>query len=362
MTPALDILVAQVQAAAQNKTPLRIRAGGSKDFYGNHCVGQILDPRAHRGIVSYEPSELVITARCGTSLAELQRTLAEQRQMLGFEPPHFGAQASVGGMVAAGLSGPRRAATPGGGSVRDFVLGAQLLNGRGEVLTFGGQVMKNVAGYDVARLLAGSLGTLGLILEVSLKVVPRPEIELTLHFALSEMRAIRTLNQWAAQPWPISATLWHQGVLHVRLSGTAAAVDVARTALGGETLTEAEAGSLWAEVREHRHTFFLDDATSGSRRSVWRLSMPSITPSLDLGPTLIEWNGALRWIRSDMPAEKLRTRVTAAGGHATLFRSHAPHHNAFHPLDPVVAKLHQRLKAEFDPQHIFNPGRMYAHF
>ncbi len=200
----------------------------------------------------------------------------------------------------------------------------------------------------------------------SLKVLPYPEVEQTLHLPMHEMRAIRTLNQWATQPWPISATLWHNGALHVRLSGTPAAVEAAHAALGseegGEALDEAAAGALWAQVREHRHAFFLDDAPSGSHRSVWRLSVPSITPCLDLGPTLIEWGGALRWIRSDMPVEKLRARVTAAGGHATLFRSHAPHHNAFHPLDPVVAKLHQRLKAEFDPQQIFNHGRMYAHF
>ncbi len=352
MTDTLLPLISQVRAAAQAHTPLRIRAGGTKDFYGNPTHGEILDPRGHTGIVNYEPSELVITARCGTPLADIEAALAANQQMLGFEPPHFGAHATLGGTVAAGLAGPQRAATLGGGAVRDFVLGAQLLTAKGDVLRFGGQVMKNVAGYDMARLLTGSLGTLGVILEVSLKVLPCPRVEETLCLHLHQTRAIQRLNAWAGQPWPISATLWHEGVLHVRLSGSEAAVSEARTTIGGDIV---DGTALWTEVREHTHPFF-----SHSELPMWRLSVPSITPPLDLGPTLIEWGGALRWIHSNAHDKILRTRVSAAGGHATLFRNRQSNDNAFHPLEPALAKIHHRLKTEFDPHGIFNRGRMYA--
>lgn len=350
MTDALDQLVDQVFSAAQTHTRLCIRAGGTKEFYGNAMVGQPLDPRGYAGVVSYEPTELVVTARCGTLLAELEATLAAHGQMLGFEPPHFGANATVGGMVAAGLSGPRRASTIGGGAVRDFVLGVKLLTARGDVLTFGGQVMKNVAGYDVARLLAGSLGTLGVILEVSLKVVPRPVAEQTLRITANESTAVRLVNAWAGQPWPVSATTWHDGVLHARLSGSEASVREARVALGGDAADDA----LWPSVREQTHRFFAGDVP------LWRLSIPSITPRLELGPTLIEWGGALRWVRTDLPASKVRQRASAAGGHATLFRGSDRSGGVFQPLDPVIDKIHRRLKAEFDPHGVFNHGRMYA--
>lgn len=353
MTDALDELVDRVFAAAQARTPLAIRAGGSKDFYGNACEGEVLDPRPYAGIVSYEPTELVITARCGTPLADVEAALADKGQMFGFEPPHFGPTATIGGMVAAGLSGPRRAATVGGGAVRDFMLGATLLSARGDVLRFGGQVMKNVAGYDVARLLAGSLGTLGVILEVSCKVVPRPLAEQTIRFALNESAAIKGVNTWAGQPWPISATLWHDGVLHVRLSGSAAGVRESRAALGGEEISGV---GLWSAVREQTHAFF----ASADGGALWRLSVPSTTPPLDLGPTLIEWGGALRWVRSDAPAASVRARARAAGGHATLFRGGERAGGAFQPLDPAIGKIHARLKAEFDPHGIFNRGRMYS--
>jgi glycolate oxidase FAD binding subunit len=356
MPDALDQLVDQVFAAAQTRRPLVIRAGGTKDFYGNACAGERLDPRGYAGIVSYEPTELVLTARCGTPLAELEAALADQGQMLGFEPPHFindaTTGATFGGMLAAGLSGPRRAATIGGGSVRDFVLGAKLLSARGEVLSFGGQVMKNVAGYDVPRLLVGSLGTLGLILEGSVKVVPRPVAERTIRLAANESAAIRLVNTWAGQPWPISATVWHDGVLHARLSGSEAGVREGAAALGGEAGDDA----LWAATREHTHPFFSGNAP------LWRVSVPSTTPPLELGATLIEWGGALRWVRSELPAAKVRERARAAGGHATLFRAGDRSAGAFQPLDPVLDKIHRRLKAEFDPHGIFNRGRMYAEF
>jgi glycolate oxidase FAD binding subunit len=333
--------------------PLRLRGGGTKDWHGRAPRGDLLDTRAWRGIVSYEPTELVITARCGTPLAELEAALAEQNQMLAFEPPHFGAGATVGGMVAAGLSGPRRQAV---GAVRDFVLGAVLMNGRGETLHFGGQVMKNVAGYDVSRLLAGSLGTLGLILEVSLKVLPRPFEETTLRFALSQQDAIKQLNDWGGQPLPISASAWHDGMLSLRLSGASAALKGARARLGGEE--DAAAAGLWQDLREQRHPFF----AGAAGRSLWRLSLPTTAKAIDLpGAQLIEWGGAQRWLISDADAAAIRAAAAKAGGHATLFRA-AHREDVFHPLQPAVAAIHRRLKDAFDPAGIFNPGRMYPDY
>lgn len=347
---ALRELTVRVREAAETRTPLMIRAGGSKDFYGNASKGEVLDPRGHAGIVAYEPTELVVTARCGTPLAELEAVLDAHGQMLAFEPPHFGPAATVGGCVAAGLSGPRRATA---GAVRDFVLGAKLLNGRAEVLSFGGTVMKNVAGYDVSRLLAGSLGTLGVIMEVSLKVLPKPAAEATLRFEMAEATAIRRMNQWAALPWPISATAWQGGVLHLRLSGAQAAVNSARTRLGGEPVDDAH----WQSLREHTDPLF------SGQEPLWRLSLPSTAEPLALqGAQLIEWGGSQRWLRSGLPAPEIRSRALALGGHATLFRGGDRSGEVFTPLAPPVLAIHQRLKAEFDPAGIFNHGRLYAEF
>lgn len=340
-------------SAASGERPLCIRGGGSKDWYGGAPRGDLLDTRAYRGIVAYDPTELVITARSGTPLAEIDAVLAEKNQMLAFEPPHFGAGATVGGMVAAGLSGPRRAAV---GALRDFVLGAVLMNHRGEVLHFGGQVMKNVAGYDVSRVLAGSLGTLGLLLEVSLKVLPRPFEETTLRFDMPQADAIRVLNEWGGQPLPISGSVWLDGVLAVRLSGAAPALRGARTRMGGEEV--ADAGGFWHSLREQQHSFFEPMADA----SLWRLSVPSVTAPLELtGSQLIEWGGAQRWLHSAAPAAALRAAAATAGGHATLFRAgvaHAARDAVFHPLSPAVAGIQRRLKQAFDPAGIFNPGRL----
>lgn len=340
----------QVLAAVRERRLLRIRGGGSKDWYGGALEGDVLDTRAHAGIVDYEPTELVITARCGTPLAEIEAALAERGQMLAFEPPHFGAHATIGGAVASGLSGPRRA---NAGAVRDFVLGAQLLDGKGDILNFGGRVMKNVAGYDVARLLAGSLGTLGVLLEVSVKVLPRTVSETTLRFAMDEAQAIRKLNEWGGRPLPISASCWHDGVLALRLSGARAAVEDARRTLGGEVVPDC--APFWASLREQRHAFFDGDMP------VWRLSLPTTAVALDLGPQLIEWGGAQRWLRAPGDAgtaQRIRGAAVAAGGHATLFRGGDKAVGVFQPLAPAVARIHERLKAGFDPAGIFNRGRM----
>ncbi|HEU4817358.1 glycolate oxidase subunit GlcE [Janthinobacterium sp.] len=346
----------QILAASAAGKPLRLRGGGTKDWYGQQFDGAVLDTRAYAGIIDYEPTELVITARCGTPLADIEAALAARNQMLAFEPPHFGAGATVGGVVASALSGPRRASA---GALRDFVLGAVLMDGHGERLAFGGQVMKNVAGYDVSRLLAGSLGTLGLILEVSLKVLPLPLREATLRVACAEIAALRLLNEWAGQPLPISGSCWHDGVLTVRLSGAEAAVSAALHALGGEVLAPEDAAAFWLSVREQTHAFF---AGAGS---LWRLSLPPHASAVIVkGRQLIEWGGAQRWLKLDADADAagaqdIRQAVAAAGGHATLFRGGDKAVGVFHPLAPAVEKIHQRLRQAFDPAGIFNPHRMY---
>ncbi len=346
-------LISAVQGAYEARTPLRIRGGGSKDFYGGLLVGELLDVAAYRGIVAYEPTELYITARCGTPLAELEAALAEQGQMLACEPPHFSG-ATVGGAVAAGLSGPRRQQA---GALRDFLLGVQLIDGSGQLLNFGGQVMKNVAGYDVSRFIAGSLGTVGLIAEVTLKVLPRPVAEQTLVFDYAADEAISRLNRWGQQPLPISASCWADGRLYVRLSGAAAAVDAASRQLAGELAVDAE--KLWISVREQQHAAFAGDC-------LWRLAVPSTAAPLALaGLRAIEWGGALRWYEDADNAGEVRAQAQAAGGHAVLYRapeSRRCRDGVFAPLSPALLALHRRLKKAFDPRGILNPGRLYAEF
>lgn len=345
----------QIRAAAKDGGRLCIRGHGSKDFYGGPLAGEPLDATQYAGITSYEPTELVLTARCGTPLQEIEDVLAARGQMLAFEPPHFGPGATLGGCVASGLAGPRRAAN--GlyyGAVRDFVLGCSLMDGRGDAMRFGGQVMKNVAGYDVSRLLVGSMGTLGLILEASLKVLPVPVAAGTLRFALGEGEALARLNQWAARPLPVTASAWCTGELTVRLEGAAAAVEAARAGLGGEFIDAAQAGPFWQGLREHSNPFF---AQSGA---LWRLSLPSTAGPVSLpGQQFIEWGGALRWWQTDAEAVTVRAIARAAGGHATLFRGGDRAAGVFTPLDPVIARLHRNLKAAFDPAGVFNHARLY---
>lgn len=368
---ALQALAERIREARATRAPLCIRGGGTKNFYGGVPQGEPLDTRALAGISSYEPSELVVTVRAGTPLAELEAALAEQGQWLPFEPPRFGAGGdplgpadpalrggTVGGMVAAGLAGPARAAA---GGVRDYVLGATLLNGRGELLSFGGQVMKNVAGYDLARVLAGSMGVLGLICEVSLKVLPVPPARATLRFEMDEARALQQLNAWGGQPLPLSASAWWDGTLVLRLAGARAAVAAAQARLGGEAVEPALADTFWAGLRDHRDEFFAAAARAvDGGATLWRLSLPPTAPPLQLSDQqLIEWGGAQRWLCSALPAATVRDAAASVGGHATLFRGHDKRAGVFAPLHAPLDRIHRQLKQAFDPDNVFNPGRLY---
>lgn len=347
----------RVQQAAAGKAPLVIHGGNSKSFYGGTMVGDALAMRDYTGIIDYEPKELVLTVRAGTPLVEIEAAMAGENQMLPFEPPQFGPQnvagtdgtaATIGGTVATGLSGPRRPYT---GAVRDFVLGTRIINGKGEDLRFGGRVIKNVAGYDVSRLMTGAMGTLGLLLDLSFKVLPKPADEITLRFELNEATAIQRFNEWAGKPLPISATSWRDGVAMLRLSGAAAGVKAAREKLGGEVVPNA--GVFWGELRDHRAAFFQPT------EPLWRLSVPSTCKALDLNmPQWIEWGGALRWVRGAADATALRAKVATIGGHVTLFRNGDKSAGVFQPLPPMLARIHRNLKSAFDPENILNRGRM----
>ncbi len=353
----LDRLQGEVRAARADRVALDIRGGGTKAFYGGVPQGRPLELKPLAGISSYEPSELVVTARAGTPLAELEAALAEKHQCLPFEPPRFGSEGTVGGMVAAGLAGPARASV---GGVRDYVLGATVLNGRAEILSFGGQVMKNVAGYDVSRTLAGSMGTLGVICEVSLKVLPVPPSTMTLRLELEQGAAIRRVNEMGGQPLPLSASAWWDGMLVLRFSGASAAVRSAVDKIGGELIAEPTAAAFWQGLRDHRDEFFIGAAKAvEAGAALWRLSVPATTPPLKLsGEQLLEWGGAQRWICTTAPAAHLREVAAAAGGHAVLFRGHDKSAGAFAPLKPAVERIQRALMKSFDPDGIFNRGRL----
>jgi len=359
MQEIIDQFSGIICKAAESSHSLQITGGGSKAFYGEPLRGQakaldVLDVTAYRGIVDYEPTELVITARAGTPLIEIESLLRENGQMLAFEPPHFADTTTLGGCVATGLSGPRRAAA---GGVRDFVLGVRMLDGRGNDLQFGGRVMKNVAGYDVSRLMAGSMGTLGVMLEVSLKVLPIPVCEETLSLEVNATNAIEQMNLWAGKPLPVSATCHIDRRLFVRLSGADSAVRAAQQKLGGEAVVDG--AHFWQSIREQTHDFFAPEA------QFWRLSVKSTSPELPLpGQQLMEWNGALRWLHCPDAAayDSIRQTANKAGGHATLFRGRIPGVPVFQPLNPALMRIHQRLKQQFDPAGILNPGRLYPAF
>ena len=346
---ASQSLCAQIRDAYEARRALRIEGNGSKAFYGRATTGESLDVTTHCGIVRYEPTELVVTARAGTPVAEIEAALAEHGQMLAFEPPSFAAAATIGGAVASGLGGPRR---PWGGAPRDLLLGTSLIDGQGRRLRFGGEVMKNVAGYDVSRLMAGALGTLGVLLEVSIKVLPAPAVERSLVLSLNRDRALHLMRELARQPAPLSAACHVEDRLYVRLSGNASSVAAWEKQIGGD----GGAGSdFWRALRDHRLPFF------DNPRPLWRLSLAPATPRLDCEhEVLTDWAGAQRWVYTRCAAAELRAEVAKSEGHAILFRHGNDEMSVFHPLDPVRARIHRGLKQRFDPVGILNPGRMYA--
>jgi glycolate oxidase FAD binding subunit len=357
-------LAERVRQAGAAKAKLRIQGGGSKAFMAGASDAAALDLRAYSGIVDYAPSELVITARAGTPLVEIERVLAERGQCLPFDPPRFGDPAgrlagTVGGMVAAGLAGPGRASQ---GGVRDYVLGALLLDGRGELLHFGGQVMKNVAGYDVSRLLAGSWGVLGAVCEVSLKVLPVPPATLTLRFDMRQGEALEHLHAWAGQPLPLNASVWWRDTLAVRLRGAQAAVAAAVRRIGGEVIPDGLASAFWEGLRDQRDEFFIEarHAIEREGRALWRLSLPPTTPVLpSFDDTLIEWGGAQRWVVAAPDDTLVTHRAVRAGGSAQRVRGGPAGEGAGYPspLAPALLDIHRRLRETFDPHGVFVPGR-----
>lgn len=350
MSPETDYsaLCERVREASDRKLALNICAGNSKSFYGNTPQGEVLDVSTNSGILHYEPSELVITARAGTKLSELEHTLGQYNQMLAFEPPHFGENATLGGTIACGLSGPRR---PFAGAARDFVLGCKIINGRAGVATFGGEVMKNVAGYDVARLMTGAMGTLGILLEVSLKVLPRPVTEITLAYEMNARQAQDAMTRWQRKTGPLSGACHFDNTLYMRLSGTEQAVSACHTAMGGDLVKNG--ARLWHELNEHELRFFKDD------RPLWRVSVAPHSRTFDVsGDTLLDWGGAQRWILQD--SDDIRKQAEHHGGHATLFRGRSNNENTFHPLPENMMQLQRRIKQAFDPAGVFNPGRLYS--
>jgi len=346
----------RIRHAAATGTALRIVGRGTKDFYGQELRGEPFVTLDHAGIVDYDPTELVITARCGTPLVEIEHALRDAGQMLGFEPPQFGRAATLGGCVAAGLSGPRR---PYAGAVRDLLLGVRLLDGRGDDLSFGGRVMKNVAGFDVSRLVAGSLGTLGVVLEVSLKCQPLPRVEASRVLELTSDLATARMNEWGAKPMPVSATCYYEGRLYVRFGGAQSAVAAAVREVGGTALPEADA--FWCSLREQQHAFFAADPEA----PLWRLSVRTTASFTDLGgPQLVEWGGGLRWLKANPQTDPARLRLWASqhAGHATIYRAADKSAGAFQRPAAPLLRIQRELKSAFDPHGIFNPQRMYPDF
>ena len=338
----------QVKDAYYASDALKITGNNTKEFLGHRVSGNPLEISSHTGIVNYEPTELVITARCGTTLNEIEQALDKNNQMLAFEPPHHGKNATLGGTIACGLSGPGRALY---GAVRDFVLGTRIVNGQGDLLHFGGEVMKNVAGYDLSRLQAGAMGTLGVLLEASLKVLPKEGYTRTQVLDVSKQVAFERMCQCAELP--ASATAYVDDRLYIRLSGSEHTINRISGKLGGELLENDAA--FWLNVREHQHPFFRDSG------SLWRISVPPATPPVEIpGQWLIEWNGAQRWLNTDASAQHIRAIIKPLGGHASCYHNDSQADNEiFHPLPEPLMKLHHRLKHAMDPNGILNPGKMY---
>ena len=349
-----DNLRQQVATACDEKTPLHISAGGSKSFYGNSVNAQAINLLEHTGIIEYHPSELVVTVRSGTKLSELEAELNANDQMLAFEPPQHSAESTIGGVIACGLSGPRRVAC---GAARDFVLGTTIINGKAEKLCFGGQVMKNVAGYDASRLMVGAQGTLGVLLDMSLKVLPVSKMEVSLKLEVELMEAISSIQQWIIQGLPISASCYYKNTLYIRFSSTPSAVAQSINTVNNSYETQEIDNSFWLDIKNQTHEFFAHDTTADTAK-LWRCSHQSTTEFYgDTEQQLIEWHGALRWIKSD---DELHTSAAQYNGHATRYPLNDNGENSFQPLSAGLFKIHKRLKQAFDPNNILNPARLYT--
>ncbi len=357
-----SIIQQQVREAYNSASPLSIQSNNTKAFYGNVTEGTPLITSQHRGIISYEPTELVLTARAGTPLDEIEQLLDKNNQQLAFEPPFFKTGdkdnedetrcATLGGTIACGFSGPARADK---GAARDFVLGCEIINGKGEQMKFGGEVMKNVAGYDVSRLVCGSLGTLAVVLNVSLKVLPKPETETSLGFVLSQQQAMQKLQQWKSLPYPITASCYYNGTLTIRLCGNQQAVKATYKKIGGEKIQNSTA--FWQSIREQQHDFFITD------KPIWRISVsPAAKLNIDMDKntgSLSEWHGALHWVKTNTPGNILRQHVEQLGGHAIVFRNATAQEQIFHPLPDTLFRIHRNIKHAFDPKNILNRNKMY---
>lgn len=341
----------QVLDALEQQQPLTIRGGGSKAFLSPSCHHPVLSTKDHQGIIDYHPAELVLTARAGTLLKDIEAVLNEAGQMLPFEPPYYTEQTTLGGAVASGLSGPIRPFT---GSVRDFVLGCTIINGKGEILKFGGQVMKNVAGYDVSRLMVGAMGTLGVLLDISIKVLPAFPFEQHLTQSMDQQQALQSMRRIASQNMPLSGLAYDGEQLHIRLGGTRSAVETSTQKLGGEKQTSS---NFWTQLRDQRHPFFQQTTP------LWRLSVPPASKDIEVdGDQFIDWGGGLRWLKTTQPAEHIFNVAASVGGHARLFH-HPLHETQRQPTLPdSLLKMHQNIKYSFDPHAIFNPGQLYPEF
>ncbi len=346
----IETLCASIREANTTQQALQILSGESKQFYGNKITAKSLDVSSNKGIVDYEPSELFITARNGTSLKEIEAELDANNQILPFEPPHFNTQATLGGTISCGLSGPRRAYAS---SMRDCVLGVNIVNGKGEYLEFGGQVMKNVAGYDASRLMCGAFGTLGVLTQISLRVSPKPHSEITIAIEINQREALENMNAWTQTQLPISATYFNNKVLYIRIAGLESTTKKAHQEIGGEIIANSE--KFWNDLKNHQTDFFQTE------KPLWRIIIPNTTPDLPInGESCLEWNGGLRWIKSNENTQHIINLCKKMKAQATLFKTNSKPKDCLASINPNIQKLHLNLKTAFDPNRILNPGRMYS--
>lgn len=352
MADLSETLLEQVREAVEKGQPINVQGGGTKSFMGRSTDpgAQLIDVSGHSGIVNYQPVELVITVRAGTRLSEIEAALAENNQMLAFEPPHFGEGSTIGGTLAANQSGPGR---PWWGSVRDHLLGVRLISSKAEHLRFGGQVMKNVAGYDMSRLQAGAMGGFGLITEMSFKVLPRPASQITLAYDCDQADAISLMNQRAIESKPLSAATWLDGRLYLRLSGAQSAVEATRKAWGGEIVETGE--NFWRSLQDQKLSLF------ESEDPLWRFSINPTAKAFDLDlPAIIDWGGAQRWYSGQQSFDEMVSIAESAGGQVSLYRGGDRNTEVNHPVAAPLQNLQQRVKASIDPVGLFNPGRVYS--